>query len=151
MQIGLLQEKTEKRTFLSAPSPLSLDVCSPLRTISSFAIVLRILWMQDPLTFRARCFGGLTSGGLSLQRLEIGLHSVPSQILKPGHSGDHVSIHAYCTLLLLISPLLVSLLSVFVVTLFCKAEEPGPCQWPLVQAQRESSWVVPSWKFESCI
>ena len=37
-----------------------------------------------------------------------------------------MSIPKYCTLLLLINALLTSLLSVFVGTLLCKAEGPGP-------------------------
>ena len=44
-----------------------------------------------------------------------------------------VSIHVYCSLFfLLIKTLLISLLSIFVGILFCKAKEPGPCHWPLV-------------------
>ena len=34
---------------------------------------------------------------------------------------------------LLINTLLVSLLSIFVGILFCKADGPGPCHWPLVE------------------
>ena len=40
--------------------------------------------------------------------------------------STQVSIHTCCTLFLLKNTLLVSLLSVFIGILFCKAEEPGP-------------------------
>ena len=56
-----------------------------------------------------------------------------------------VSIHTYCTLLLLVSSLLTSLVSVCVVILFCKAEEPGTCQWPLVQCLWFGALTTVTW------
>ena len=45
--------------------------------------------------------------------------------------GLPASIHMDYIPFLLINTLLVSLLSVFVGILFCKAKGPGPCHWPL--------------------
>lgn len=46
--------------------------------------------------------------------------------LSDSLESTHVSIHTCCTLSLLKNTLLVSLLSVFIGILFCKAEELGP-------------------------
>ena len=56
------------------------------------------------------------------------------------HAGTTLSLsspvclatHTLLFFFLLINTSLVSLLSVFVGILFCKAEGPGPCHWPLV-------------------
>ena len=49
-----------------------------------------------------------------------------AQLRESPSESAHVPVHTCCTLFLPIHALLASLLSVFVGTLFCKAEGPGP-------------------------
>ena len=67
------------------------------------------------------------------------LEEMPHKRDSNYHKGATLSLSppmclSTCTVLffLLINTLLVSLLSVFVGVLFCKAKGPGPCCWPLV-------------------
>ena len=48
-------------------------------------------------------------------------------VTLPVCESTHVSVHRYRTLFLLLQTLLVSLLSVFLGILLCKAQGPGPC------------------------
>lgn len=66
MQTNPFQGKTGTRCFLPPPSAQALGgqlwqvLVHPLRS-SLFTVFQRNLWMQAPLSFRARCFGGPSS------------------------------------------------------------------------------------------